>query len=159
MQLNKAVSYTLLGKFIRIFGMLAVLAIYGRYISPEEIGFFAVIFIAYQFFVPLLEGGLTNSFLKSDANTQFLGKLHLLNLLLALLICSILVISRSFIEDIFEVDISLFPLMIFCLFIVVSSLNVQRRVILRSLKSSIQYFCRASWVCCWFSYIYNDGYI
>ena len=127
MQLNKAVSYTLLGKFIRIFGMLAVLAIYGRYISPEEIGVFAVIFIAYQFFVPLLEGGLTNSFLKSDANTQFLGKLHLLNLLLALLICSILVISRSFIEDIFEADISLFPLMIFCLFIVVSSLNVQRR--------------------------------
>lgn len=127
MNLNTAVSYTLLGKFIRIFGMLAVLAIYGRYISPEEIGVFAVIFIAYQVFVPLLEGGLTNSFLKSDANIQFLGKLHFLNLVLALFICSILLIFRSNIEDIFKVNISLFPLMVFCLFVIIASLNVQRR--------------------------------
>ena len=127
MHLNTAVSYTLLGKFIRILGMFAVLAIYGRYISPGEIGVFAVIFIAYQLFVPLLEGGLTNSFLKSDANLQFLGKLHLLNVVLALFICFILLIFKSNIEDIFKVNISLFPLIIFCLFVVISSLNVQRR--------------------------------
>lgn len=127
MHLNTAVSYTLLGKFIRIFGMFAVLAIYGRYISPEEIGVFAVIFIAYQLFVPLLEGGLTNSFLKSDANTKFLGKLHVLNVVLSALICAILLIFKTNIEDIFKVDISFLSLLIFCLFVMISSLNVQRR--------------------------------
>lgn len=130
MILSSAVKISLAGKILRLIGMFFILGIYGRYISPEDIGIFAVIFISYQIFLPFLEGGLINSYLKSKSDKGFLAKLHSLNIILALLVSVFLLCIRPILEIIFNTNLNIGSYLLFLLFIFFTSITVQRRAYL-----------------------------
>ena len=140
MRVSKAVSYNFAGKIFRLIGTFGVLAVYGRYVSPEELGLFAAVFVTYQIFLPILEGGLVNSFLKSDGAVILQERLHSINAISALVVSAIFLMSRGMIELIYNIDVPNDLLFIFLLFIVVTSLSVQRRADLLKKKLFNQIF-------------------
>ena len=117
MRVSKAVSYNFAGKIFRLIGTFGVLAVYGRYVSPEELGLFAAVFVTYQIFLPILEGGLVNSFLKSDGAVILQERLHSINAISALVVSAIFLMSRGMIELIYNIDVPNDLLFIFLLFI------------------------------------------
>lgn len=140
MYVTKAISYNFLGKIFRLIGTFGVLAVYGRYISTEELGLFAALFVTYQIFLPVLEGGLVNSFLKSDGAVIFQERLHTINVVAAIILSILFLMSEGLIESIYNIDVPSDLLFIFVLFIVVTSLSVQRRADLLKKKLFNQIF-------------------
>jgi O-antigen/teichoic acid export membrane protein len=140
MNITKAISYNFLGKIIRLLGTFIVLAVYGRYISTEELGLFAAVFVTYQIFLPILEGGLVNSFLKSDGATTFHEGLHTITIVAVLILATIFLIFKGMFEYIYSIEIPNDLYFIFLIYAVVASLSVQRRAYLLKKKLFNQIF-------------------